>query len=198
MSIQINTCIARERKKMIKQKNTKYDEYQSKLNDIAEQKCKSKQEWKAEEITYTKSDYMVNHKSVGDLQERYQRKLFNYQRTELKVLDKIKDCERRIERLQKEINILQTQHYPRKLKKKLNQLAYQKGYKVLLENYLCKNESKQKRYEYLCMKWTGIMQKIILADLVKEIWLEKSGLSYPYYGFGDDRETSPYIHEDNK
>jgi hypothetical protein len=40
------------------------------------------------------------------------------------------------------------------------------------------------------MKWTGIGEKINIAETAKEILREKHGQSAPIYGFGEDRETS--------
>ena len=182
---------------MIKEASN-YDYHQSKINDVCEQNCKSKQQWKDEEICYTKTDYITRHKLASELQERYQIKLYKHQLKENELRQKIKDSEKYINNLKDVIKILETQHFPRKLKRKQNQLKHWIGYLILLEKYLNDNIYKQKRFEYLCNKWTGIFQKIHLANIKNEIRNERIGLNSPYYGFGDNRETTIHIHKDNK
>ena len=48
------------------------EHYEIKLNHTAELECKTKQEWMDEEILFTKSDYLVRHKSAQELFDRYQ------------------------------------------------------------------------------------------------------------------------------
>ena len=60
-----------------------YNYYQSKINDVCEQKCKSKQQWKDEEILFTKSKYYkARYKGAEELCERYQKRLYNFQKQE--------------------------------------------------------------------------------------------------------------------
>lgn len=58
-----------------------YNYHQSTINDVCEQKCKSKQQWKKEEILFTKSKYYkARYKGAEELCERYQKKLYNFQK----------------------------------------------------------------------------------------------------------------------
>ena len=176
-----------------------YENHIAKINASTEQNCKSKQEWRDEEIFYTKNEfYPLRHKSAEELQERYQSRLYHYQKSEDNILQKIKETEERITELTYQISVLEKQHFPRKLKRKQNKLAWAKKRLFELERYLFDNKKKQRRYEYLFNKWNGIIQKIILANITLRISEEKKGNIAPYYGFNDNRETSKYIHEDYK
>lgn len=174
-----------------------YKNHIAKINNITEQNCKSKQEWLEEEIFYTKNkSYPVRHKSAEELQERYQSRLYHYQKSEDNILNKIQQTKERIKELDSQISELQKQHYPRKLRRKQNKLDWANKRLFELEHYLFINKQKQNRYEYLFNKWNGIMQKIVLANIVSQISNERKGQVAPYYGFNDNRETSIYIHED--
>ena len=154
---------------------------------------------KKEEILLTKLKYYkARYKGAEELCERYQKRLYNFQKQEDNLRDKIKNQNDRIIILQKQIKELQKQHFPRKLKRKQNKLNWAKDRLFYLEKYLNDNIEKQKRFEYLCNKWTGIFQKIHLANIKNEIRNERTGLNPPYYGFGDNREATIHIHKDNK
>ena len=106
----------------------KYENHIAKINATTEKNCKSKQEWRNEEIFYTKNKfYPIRHKSAEELQERYQTRLYHYQKSEENILQKIKETEERIIELTYQISVLEKQHFPRKLKRKQNKLAWAKN-----------------------------------------------------------------------
>lgn len=173
------------------------EKYENYLSSVAEQNCKSIQDWQDEEIYSGGGKFDARrHKSAMELKDRYQLKLYHYTKAEEIILNKIKFYEARKQELQNQIILYENNNYKLRLKRAKNRLLWAK--KTLFElNYkLTHLQSKISRYEYLSMKWRGIVEKILIASVAVEIWNEKHCVSAPKYGFGPDRDTTPFLHED--
>lgn len=173
------------------------EKYENYLSSVAEQNCKSIQDWQDEEIYSGGGRFDARrHKSAMELKDRYQLKLYHYTKAEDAILEKIKHYEARKQELQNQIILYENHNYKLRLKRAKNRLLWVKKTLFELNFKLTHLQSKISRYEYLCMKWTGIVEKILIASIAVEIWNEKHCVSAPKYGFGPDRDTTPFLHED--
>ncbi|MDR1691341.1 MAG: hypothetical protein LBR35_00665 [Rickettsiales bacterium] len=179
-----------------------YEMFCMKLREIAERNCKSKKEWQdqeANDICGKFCDGEMKPLHVEELIERYAGKLYRLQITELKIREKIDACEDKIEMLlDRQFELEDLGKYPKTLRSVNNKLENAKKWRVGLLHRLEFFESKIKFYTEKNMKWLGINEKIEIATIAKEIWLEKQGKSVPKYGYGDTgRGTSPHWHTDD-
>ncbi|MDR2933784.1 MAG: hypothetical protein LBU68_00690 [Rickettsiales bacterium] len=184
----------------------KYEIYDLQLRMIAEHRCKSQNEWREDETSRRQGklhESKMRYKSVEELFERNQMRAYRAQKAELWYEEKIKNCDERIKFLQEKIA------NPAYLKKdgiKLrNQLVYAKGCLIDFELCLIRHHSKTEFYEYLCAKWCGILEKIHIAEIAREIRAERKGYynqrknhvnKYGFNPLAKSRETAEIVFED--
>lgn len=175
----------------------KWQKAEIEFQDFAYFQCKSKKEWKDNENNMTKAKYSsLRYKSIEELKERYADKVARKYEIDLYWEKQIKNYEEKVKRLKVDIIYYEKCGFRKRLRKAKNQLVCANKNLFYFEFCRERNQKKITKYEYLSLKWTGILEKIILSSIFNEIENEKRDLVAPKYGFGKPREESKFIHED--
>lgn len=175
----------------------KYEQYEQEIMELAEQQCKNKYEWQLEDIARIKAKHSeLKHKSVSELREEYQMKLYSKEQAEQLLQLKLNATEERIARLEARVISLSSINAPKRLRKAKNQLNWAKQNLCYLSNKLSQIQLKLNKYEYLYMKWTGIWAKILTASVATTIDFEKQNLVASKYGYGVGRGYAKFMHTD--
>ncbi len=152
----------------------RHKEYDQKLVEVALANCKSKKEWQDMEADYRAvPDWLVvTQISAQESLEMYLDKINRSYKAENWYMQEIEKCEQAIDKINNDNAISE--------KSRNNKLNHWQTRKV---NYLIKlhvQVVKTKRLEVLVMKWRGVCEKIRVADIAKEIRLEKQGKGNKY------------------
>lgn len=167
----------------------------SMLKDYAMRHCKSRKKWQAESVNGTgldRSRGIMAHKCAQELSDKYQNRAAAAHQTCQNYIAKIKQCDEQIENLENIQQELNRYSSHRARKSVQNKLTHWRGRRVGLENQLAEFEQKEKYFKEEFIKWLGVIEKIKLALIKREICKDKSGRSNKY-GFNPNiqsRETA--------
>lgn len=180
--------------------NSDLENYELKVADIAEQECKTPAQWRNEEAEGIRINTLgaMTHRSAGELLERYQLKIQMAYKNENRIQTEINRYQAIIQENEKTIEELSKTGFKNRLRSAKNKLEHAKGFIVILECELAKQNIKTQRYSDKVMKWTGINKKLKLAYIKQEIRDEKSGIGnkYGYNPKAQSRETAEIMFQD--
>ena len=166
----------------------------------AEAACLSRAGWQALDASEKRGllcEVWMIHKDASEMLEYYQEKLSTAHNAKKNALKGQDWYEKRQETLKANIALLPS-NGRRRLKKANNKLAWARQKAMLdCEFALSKHQRKIEFCESKIIKWLGIVEKIKLAEITKQLQAEKDGRVAPRYGYGISRGESEFIHEDN-
>lgn len=159
-------------------------EYDTKITEKALQECKSLPEWKALEANDIRINAtgIMKTRSIEELLERYKLKIQHAYRAEIWFTNQLTKCQTKLVELQSQPQTKSTR----------NKIKHWTERKLVFELGLASQIDKTHRYERMIMKWLGVIQKIRIADIAKEIKCERWGNGNKY-GFNPNmssRETA--------
>lgn len=202
--LSLNLEIARIQRKenTIPHYGGKYAENESRLDDIALSKCKSKTEYLLEQAEADIKRRPVGigameHKQVDEMALHYRDKATRAQNSELRAQAEVIKCESTIEKLKQIAGQITGTRAQRRIE---NQLEHWQARLSDKQDILLKHQRKTAKFDDAAMKWRGIEAKIELGKIIKEIALEKRGNStankYGFNPLAQDRETAEIMFQD--
>ncbi len=168
-----------------------HTDYEKKLIQIALANAKSKQVWQdmeADDMRIKATGFMT-HKNASELLERYLDKIQLSYKAEKWFQHQIYICNTKI-------SAIAATNIP--AHKKENKITHWKSRRTGFVVSLAVQIEKTNRFEFLATKWRGICEQIRLAEIKREIRLEKQGTGNKY-GFNPNmqsRDTAIDIFED--